>query len=35
MSVQIGYDALFNILKEFYPDLKRKFHKSSVTGPLP
>ena len=27
MSVQIGYDALFNILKEFYPDLKRKFHK--------
>ena len=25
MSVQIGYDSLFNILKEFYPDLKRKF----------
>ncbi len=27
MSVQIGYDALFNVLKEFYPDLKRKFHR--------
>lgn len=26
MSVEIGYDSLFNILKEFYPDLKRKFH---------
>jgi hypothetical protein len=25
MTVQIGYDSLFNILKEFYPDLKRKF----------
>jgi len=25
MSVQIGYDSLFNILKEFYPDLKRHF----------
>lgn len=25
MGVQIGYDSLFNILKEFYPDLKRKF----------
>jgi hypothetical protein len=25
MSVEIGYDSLFNILKEFYPDLKRKF----------
>jgi len=25
MSVQIGYDSLFNVLKEFYPDLKRKF----------
>lgn len=24
MSVQIGYDSLFNVLKEFYPDLKRK-----------
>ena len=29
MTVQIGYDAGFNILKEFYPDLKRKFHKKS------
>jgi hypothetical protein len=29
MSVQISYDAMFNILKEFYPDLKRKFHKPS------
>jgi hypothetical protein len=26
MSVQIGYDSIFNVLKEFYPDLKRKFH---------
>jgi hypothetical protein len=26
MSVEIGYDSLFNVLKEFYPDLKRKFH---------
>jgi hypothetical protein len=25
MSVQIGYDSMFNVLKEFYPDLKRKF----------
>ncbi len=25
MGVQIGYDSLFNIMKEFYPDLKRKF----------
>lgn len=23
---QLGYDAMFNVLKEFYPDLKRKFH---------
>ena len=27
MSVEIGYDSLFNLLKEFYPDLKRKFRK--------
>jgi hypothetical protein len=27
MSVEIGYDSLFNVLKEFYPDLKRKFSK--------
>jgi hypothetical protein len=25
MSFEIGYDSLFNVLKEFYPDLKRKF----------
>ena len=24
---QMGYDAMFNVLKEFYPDLKRKFHR--------
>ncbi|MGD0299039.1 MAG: hypothetical protein ABSE86_18190 [Bryobacteraceae bacterium] len=35
MSVQIGYDAMFNILKEFYPDLKRKFHKASRERELP
>jgi hypothetical protein len=29
MNVQIGYDALFNVLKEFYPDLKKKLHKHS------
>src|SRR5260370_27593062 len=26
---QIGYDALFNIAKEFYPDIKRKLWKKS------
>jgi len=27
-AFQMGYDAMFNVLKEFYPDLKRKFrHK--------
>ena len=26
MTVEIGYDSLFNLLKEFYPDLKRRFH---------
>lgn len=25
MTVEIGYDSLFNVLKEFYPDIKRKF----------
>lgn len=25
MGVEISYDALFNVMKEFYPDLKRKF----------
>jgi hypothetical protein len=25
MGVEIGYDSLFNVMKEFYPDLKRKF----------
>jgi hypothetical protein len=29
MSVQISYDAMFNILKEFYPDLKRKLRKKN------
>ena len=28
-AFQIGYDALFNIVKEFYPDIKRKFSKKS------
>jgi len=30
---QMGYDAMFNVLKEFYPDLKRKFshHKNSAS----
>jgi hypothetical protein len=26
-AFQLGYDAMFNVLKEFYPDLKRKFHR--------
>ena len=26
---QLGYDALFNVLKEFYPDLKRKLQRKS------
>jgi hypothetical protein len=32
---QIGYDAMFNVMKEFYPDLKRKFshHKDSASIP--
>lgn len=25
MGVELSYDSLFNIMKEFYPDLKRKF----------
>ncbi len=25
MTIEVGYDSLFNVLKEFYPDLKRKF----------
>lgn len=28
-AFQIGYDALFNIVKEFYPDIKKKFRKKS------
>ena len=32
---QLGYDAMFNVMKEFYPDLKRKLyrHKSDATIP--
>ena len=30
---QMGYDAMFNVLKEFYPDLKRKFrHKAQAAS---
>ena len=29
MSVEIGYDSLFNLLKEFYPDMKRKFRHNN------
>jgi hypothetical protein len=25
---QMGYDSIFNVLKEFYPDLKRKSHRN-------
>jgi hypothetical protein len=28
-AFQIGYDAMFNIVKEFYPDIKRKLWKKS------
>jgi len=31
MFTQIGTDALSNVLKEFWPDLKRKFHKGDNT----
>jgi hypothetical protein len=27
-AFQIGYDALFNILKEYYPDIKRRLRKN-------
>jgi hypothetical protein len=27
MGVEIGYDSLFNLLKEFYPDIKRRMRK--------
>lgn len=26
MGVQMGFDAIFNVVTEFYPDLKRKLH---------
>jgi hypothetical protein len=26
-AFQIGYDAMFNVIKEFYPDIKRKLSK--------
>lgn len=31
-AFQIGYDAMFNIVKEFYPDIKRKFSKKSKSA---
>ena len=31
---QMGYDAMFNVLKEFYPDLKRKFHHETPAAQL-
>jgi hypothetical protein len=31
MGVQIGYDSLFNVLKEFYPDLNHKLFKKHAT----
>ncbi len=33
MSFQIGYDAMFNVLKEFYPDLSRKLFKKHTEKP--
>lgn len=27
MTTQIGYDALFNVLKEFYPGLSKKLSR--------
>ena len=31
MTTQIGYDSLFNVFKEFYPDLSRKLLKKHRT----
>lgn len=32
MGVQVGFDSLFNILKEFYPDLRRHLHKGGSSS---
>ena len=34
LAMQIGVDAFGNVLKEFWPDLLRKFSKKSRTKPL-
>jgi len=33
LAVQLGIDAAGNLLKEFWPDIDRKFHKHSETKP--
>ena len=36
MTVQIGYDAFFNLCKEFYPDVKKKlFHRNQRSNSVP
>ena len=36
MTVQISYDAFFNLCKEFYPDVKRKlFHRNQRYNSVP
>jgi len=32
MGVQIGFDSLFNVLKEFYPDIRRHLHRDKDTN---
>jgi len=32
---QLGYDAMFNVMKEFYPDLKRKLYHPKSSSPIP
>jgi hypothetical protein len=34
-AVQLGFDAASNVLKEFWPDLKRKLKRRAGPGPQP
>jgi hypothetical protein len=33
LAMQVGVDAIGNVLKEFWPDLQRKFRKNSTKPP--
>jgi hypothetical protein len=35
MGTQIATDAFSNVLKEFWPDLKRRYFKKHVDEPAP